>query len=307
MRLALAQINTVVGDLDGNRDRILAALAEARGAHADLVLLPELAITGYPPEDLLLRPGFLRAARAAVKDVAAACTELTALVGVPWFDRDLANACAVCDRRRAARPLPQAVPAQLRRLRRAPLLRIRPRPRPPPHRRDADRADDLRGRLAARATRHRPRARGRAADRQHLRVAVPRRQGRGPRGDARHPRAGQQLLPRLLQRRRRAGRADLRRPFGGARRRGPGDRAGARLRGGAARSSTSSRRRRSDGGCATCGGASSRSSATCRTSPSSTSARTAGRPRSSRATVARFEHPSSSRCAARSCSGSATT
>src|SRR5262245_34559266 len=96
MRLALAQINTVVGDLDGNRDRILAALGEARAANADLVLLPELAITGYPPEDLLLRPGFLRAARAAVKDVAAACTDLTALVGLPWFDRDLANACAAC-------------------------------------------------------------------------------------------------------------------------------------------------------------------------------------------------------------------
>jgi NAD+ synthase (glutamine-hydrolysing) len=96
MRLALAQINTVVGDLDGNRERILAVLAEARGASADLVLLPELAVTGYPPEDLLLRPGFLRAARTAAEDVAAACTNLTAIVGVPWFDRDLANACAVC-------------------------------------------------------------------------------------------------------------------------------------------------------------------------------------------------------------------
>jgi NAD+ synthase (glutamine-hydrolysing) len=62
MRLALAQINTVVGDLDGNRDRILARLEEAREAAADLVLFPELAVTGYPPEDLLLRPGFLRAA-----------------------------------------------------------------------------------------------------------------------------------------------------------------------------------------------------------------------------------------------------
>jgi NAD+ synthase (glutamine-hydrolysing) len=96
MRIALAQINTVVGDLDGNRERILAALEEARRAQADLVLLPELAVTGYPPEDLLLRPGFIRAARESVEEIAAACTELTALVGVPWFDRDLANACAVC-------------------------------------------------------------------------------------------------------------------------------------------------------------------------------------------------------------------
>ena len=63
MRLALAQINTVVGDLDGNRDLILARLDEARTRGADLVLFPELAVTGYPPEDLLLRPGFIRAAR----------------------------------------------------------------------------------------------------------------------------------------------------------------------------------------------------------------------------------------------------
>ncbi len=62
MRLALAQINAVVGDLDGNRERILAALAEARDESADIVLLPELAVTGYPPEDLLLRPAFVRAA-----------------------------------------------------------------------------------------------------------------------------------------------------------------------------------------------------------------------------------------------------
>jgi len=61
MRLALAQINTTVGDLDGNRERILEAIGEARSAGADLVLLPELAVTGYPPEDLLLRPGFVRA------------------------------------------------------------------------------------------------------------------------------------------------------------------------------------------------------------------------------------------------------
>src|SRR3990170_3643386 len=96
MRLALAQINTVVGDLDGNRSRILARLDEARSASADLVLFPELAVTGYPPEDLLLRPGFVRTARASLEEIARACTGVTALVGAPWFDRDLFNACAVC-------------------------------------------------------------------------------------------------------------------------------------------------------------------------------------------------------------------
>ena len=96
MRLALAQINVVVGDLDGNRDRILAGVADARSGSADLVLFPELAVTGYPPEDLLLRPAFVRAAEASLVEIAKACTGLTALVGTPWFDRDLFNACAVC-------------------------------------------------------------------------------------------------------------------------------------------------------------------------------------------------------------------
>jgi NAD+ synthase (glutamine-hydrolysing) len=95
VRLALAQLNAVVGDLDGNRSRILAALADARGAGADLVVFPELAVTGYPPEDLLLRPGFLKAARASLEEVARATDGITALVGCPLFDRDLANACAV--------------------------------------------------------------------------------------------------------------------------------------------------------------------------------------------------------------------
>ena len=56
MRLALAQLNVIVGDLAGNRARIVAAIGEARAAGADLVVFPELAVTGYPPEDLLLRP-----------------------------------------------------------------------------------------------------------------------------------------------------------------------------------------------------------------------------------------------------------
>jgi NAD+ synthase (glutamine-hydrolysing) len=96
MRLALAQINTVVGDLDGNRDRILGRLEEAKGAGADVVLFPELAITSYPPEDLLLRPGFIRAAEQTLEEIARACRGIVALVGVPHFDRDLYNACAVC-------------------------------------------------------------------------------------------------------------------------------------------------------------------------------------------------------------------
>jgi NAD+ synthase (glutamine-hydrolysing) len=98
MRLALAQLNVVVGDLAGNRGKILDFLRRAEEAGADLVLFPELAVTGYPPEDLLLRPGFLRAARRSLEEIAAATGDAVALVGTPWLDNDLANACAVCAR-----------------------------------------------------------------------------------------------------------------------------------------------------------------------------------------------------------------
>jgi NAD+ synthase (glutamine-hydrolysing) len=96
MKLALAQINPVVGDLDGNRELIVARIEEAREAGADLVVLPELAVTGYPPEDLLLRPGFVRAARASLDRIAAETRGIVALVGVPLLDGDLYNACAIC-------------------------------------------------------------------------------------------------------------------------------------------------------------------------------------------------------------------
>jgi len=95
MRLALAQINSVVGDLDGNAARVVQWLEQARAANADVVLFPELVVTGYPPEDLLLRPGFIRAARRAVEGIAKATRGITALVGAPHLDADLYNACFV--------------------------------------------------------------------------------------------------------------------------------------------------------------------------------------------------------------------
>jgi NAD+ synthase (glutamine-hydrolysing) len=89
-------MNAVVGDLDGNRARILRSIEDARSQGADVVVFPELAVTGYPPEDLLLRPGFVRAAHESVDEIAAVTEGIVALVGTPWFDRDLANASAVC-------------------------------------------------------------------------------------------------------------------------------------------------------------------------------------------------------------------
>ena len=95
LRVALAQLNTVVGDIDGNASRIGAALVEAAEAGADVTLVPELAITGYPPEDLLLRPAFAAAAREAVDRLAAGVRRGIAIVGFPDWDGDCYNGAAV--------------------------------------------------------------------------------------------------------------------------------------------------------------------------------------------------------------------
>ena len=72
LRIALAQFDFPVGAVASNADRIIAMVAEARDAHgADVVLFPELALSGYPPEDLLLRPSFLSDCEAALQRIAA--------------------------------------------------------------------------------------------------------------------------------------------------------------------------------------------------------------------------------------------
>jgi len=95
LRLALAQIDARVGDLEGNAERIRRAIEQARDAGAELVLLPELALTGYPPEDLLLKEHFLRAAREALAAVAADVEGIVALVGTVERADDVHNALAV--------------------------------------------------------------------------------------------------------------------------------------------------------------------------------------------------------------------
>jgi NAD+ synthase (glutamine-hydrolysing) len=96
LRVAAAQLDLVVGDLDGNVARILTAYEQAEAAGCDLVAFPELAVTGYPPEDLLLRPSFVAGAGDALEKIAARTGRTAAIVGFPEARRDLFNAAAVC-------------------------------------------------------------------------------------------------------------------------------------------------------------------------------------------------------------------
>jgi NAD+ synthase (glutamine-hydrolysing) len=95
LRIALSQMNAVVGDIPGNERRVLDDLRRARAAGAQLVLFPELAVTGYPPEDLLLKEHFLADARDAVDRIAAEATGIVAVVGFPERALDVYNAAAV--------------------------------------------------------------------------------------------------------------------------------------------------------------------------------------------------------------------
>ena len=95
-RLALAQVNPTVGDIAGNTDIVLRRIEEARAAQADLVALPELMLTGYPPEDLLLKPSFIRDNIAALERVVAASKGIAVVVGfVNSEGNQVYNAAAV--------------------------------------------------------------------------------------------------------------------------------------------------------------------------------------------------------------------
>ena len=95
LRLALAQLNCHVGDLEGNAARISRAIETARDGGAELVLAPEMAVTGYPPEDLLLKEHFLRDAREALEAIARGVEGIVAVVGFPERAGDVFNAIAV--------------------------------------------------------------------------------------------------------------------------------------------------------------------------------------------------------------------
>ena len=216
-RLRSSIKNATVGDLAWNAQRILDGIEAAKQARAELVLFPELALTGYPPEDLLLREHFLKDTGAQLQRLAAAAEGIVAIVGFPeripgavparariaGTDRD-----RPVQRRRRARGrrrragLPQGAPAQLRGVRRAALLQVRRSPRhgdracrsggrsrtksrsgtaggpgTGDRRRTADRRDSVRGPVGGRRTGHFGGKRRGNTDREHLRIAVSRRQG----------------------------------------------------------------------------------------------------------------------------------
>jgi NAD+ synthase (glutamine-hydrolysing) len=95
LRIALAQINTTVGDIDGNAAAIVDGVRRARAEGAQVAVFPELAVNGYPPEDLLLKTHFLAAGRQAVDEIAAEVDDMVALVGFAEHAEDVYNSLAI--------------------------------------------------------------------------------------------------------------------------------------------------------------------------------------------------------------------
>src|SRR5438067_868177 len=96
LAIAIAQLNPIVGDIAGNAEKARRARAQARGDGADLVAFPELFLSGYPPEDLVLKPAVQAACRAKVEELARETADggPAVLIGTPWVeDGKLYNAC----------------------------------------------------------------------------------------------------------------------------------------------------------------------------------------------------------------------
>ncbi len=105
LTITLAQLNPIVGDVAGNAAKARAARKQASADGADLVVFPELFISGYPPEDLVLKPAFQSACRSAIEELARETADggPAMLIGSPWVDDGkLYNACALLDGGRIA-------------------------------------------------------------------------------------------------------------------------------------------------------------------------------------------------------------
>src|SRR4030067_645251 len=89
LRIGLCQINTTVGDIEGNTKKILEYITKGKKCAAELLVFPEMAVTGYPPEDLLLMPKFIEANLKAVNRIAKATSSITAVVGFVGKDGDI--------------------------------------------------------------------------------------------------------------------------------------------------------------------------------------------------------------------------
>ena len=212
LRLALAQTNPTVGDLDGNTAKILEYVDRARAVDADIVAFPELAITGYPPEDLLFKPQLVRDNLDADEASGGGLTRhMRGLRVRGRVRRRAVQRRGRGQRRRACRRLPQDTAAQLRRLRRAALLHAGPRLPRVRDRGHARRRQHLRGHLVSRRPDRGAARGGRRGHREHQRLAL--RHGKAPRPGERDRGAGgrQRAVHRLRQHGGRAGRARLRR------------------------------------------------------------------------------------------------
>ena len=95
LRVGMAQINTTVGDFEGNTEKILEAVTEAKSLGVDLIAFPELAITGYPPEDLLLKPQFIQENLKCLDQIVGHSSGLTVILGFVDAKGDLCNAAAI--------------------------------------------------------------------------------------------------------------------------------------------------------------------------------------------------------------------
>ena len=116
LRLALSQSNMKVGDIPGNLKKITDSIKEAKKHGADIVCFPELAVTGYPPEDLLLKPKFIDDNLSALNDIKKETKEIVVVVGFVDRREDIFNAAAIIQNEKIVDVYHKILPSQLRSL-----------------------------------------------------------------------------------------------------------------------------------------------------------------------------------------------